>query len=94
MTDILNQATSIANGTCFHFYWTFDTNVFVGGVPTGLPTSAIPTQFLGAQTTATSAAATAASVANAAVNTALDIKNAWSSPSNCLHSKYILHVIN
>lgn len=53
---------------------------------------AVPTTFdAGAQNTATAvqnAATTAVSAANAAVSTALDIKAAWSSPSNCLHSKY------
>ena len=50
----------------------------------------IPTNFAAAQATTTAvanAASTAVSAANAAASTALSIKDAWSSPSNCLHSK-------
>lgn len=53
-------------------------------VPTGVP------DLGGAEATASNvanAAATVAAVANAAASTVLDFKAAWSSPSNCFHSK-------
>ena len=76
MTDFLTQATSIAGFVLVVFR-----SDFVG--------AAVPTSQGIAQTASTvqNVAATAVSVANAAASTGLDIKAAWSSPENCLHSK-------
>ena len=63
--------------------------LYIGGVPTAVPT----VDVAGAQATASNvvnAAQTVAQVANAAASTVLDVKAAWSSPENCIHSKYRL----
>ena len=82
MTDVLNDATSLAGGN-LQIPPLKNADSDVGAVPTTFATAA--------QNTATAvqnAASTAASAANAAASTVLNIKDAWSSPSNCLHSKY------
>jgi len=47
----------------------------------------IPTQAAGAVATATNAANAAATAAASAISTVDQIKDAWSSPGNCIHSK-------
>jgi hypothetical protein len=80
-----NILTSIADSTyslSINFLGVHFLIVCLGG--------AVPTDLAGAQGTATNvanAAATVAQVANAAASTVLDFKEAWSSPSNCFHSK-------
>ena len=84
MASLLSEATQAVNSICVPPFHALMVDGALGSLPTGAS---------GAAATASNvanAASTVAAVANDAANTVLDVKAAWSSPENCLHSKYLI----